>query len=196
MIVRLGSAISTRTGPGERQSFAQVEFLFFCFGKISMFLFTGQFPDVLPRRQGPDPSRVVFRCRHDAQPVGAECRAVDPLPVSGEFYAAPGRSPYPRSAPSCPLKPSRCADIGAERRAKTRSRCPVSLRNSCPLSVSQIRAVLSAEAVTMRRPSALNAALWTNASWPVSARSSRPLSVSQIRAVRPLTPSRCAARRR
>ena len=53
-----------------------------------------------------------------------------------------------------------------------------------PVAASQIRAVLSKDAVTMRLPSGLNAALITASSWPLSGSpTGLPLSASQIRAV-------------
>ena len=49
---------------------------------------------------------------------------------------------------------------------------------------SHSRAVLSQDAVTMRLPSGLNAALATTSSWPLSGSpTSLPVAASQIRAV-------------
>ena len=53
-----------------------------------------------------------------------------------------------------------------------------------PVSASQSRAVLSKEAVTMRLPSGLNAALATSSSWPLSGSPmDLPVSASHSRAV-------------
>jgi hypothetical protein len=67
---------------------------------------------------------------------------------------------------------------------------------SClPVAASQMRAVLSLEAVTMRRPSGENAALRTfplsssegkPSPWPEKTTSCTPLAASQMRAVRSL----------
>ncbi len=51
------------------------------------------------------------------------------------------------------------------------------------LAVSQMCAVWSKEAVTMRRPSGENAALRTASSWPESTASGLAVSASQMRAV-------------
>ena len=76
--------------------------------------------------------------------------------------------------------------VRAERRARhiashgLSSGLPIAL----PLATSQIRAVLSRDAVTMRLPSGLNAALYDSFTWPLSGSPiGLPVAASQIRAV-------------
>ncbi len=52
-----------------------------------------------------------------------------------------------------------------------------------PVAASQMRAVLSSDAVTMRDPSGLNAAEFTIASWPRRTAIALPVAASQMRAV-------------
>ena len=52
-----------------------------------------------------------------------------------------------------------------------------------PLSASHTRAVLSSEAVTIRRPSGLKLAALTRSSWRIGSPSGLPLSASHTRAV-------------
>ena len=73
---------------------------------------------------------------------------------SGEYAADQTPSPWPESTASC-----------------------------LAVSASQMRAVWSAEAVTMRRPSGENAAVRTASSWPESTASCLPVAASQMRAV-------------
>ena len=75
--------------------------------------------------------------------------------------------------------------VGAERRAHdldimASSGSPIGL----PVAASQTRAVLSSDAVTMRLPSGLNAALSHHSSWPLSGSPiGLPVAASQTRAV-------------
>ena len=75
--------------------------------------------------------------------------------------------------------------VGAERRAPHSASWPLSGSPiGLPVAASQIRAVLSEDAVTMRLPSGLNAALYTASSWPLSGSPiGLPVAASQIRAV-------------
>ena len=75
--------------------------------------------------------------------------------------------------------------VGAERGATNRSLMAFErLADRWPVAASQTRAVLSSDAVTMRLPSGLNAALTTASSWPLSgAPIGWPVAASQIRAV-------------
>ena len=64
-----------------------------------------------------------------------------------------------------------------------RSRVPRRTAISLPVAASQMRAVLSSDAVTMRVPSGLKAADVTTLSWPRRTAISVPVAASQIRAV-------------
>ena len=142
--------------------------------------------DRLAGRRVPDARRLVVRRGDDALAVGAERRAPHNIFMAFERLAdrLAGRGvPDPRR-----LVIRRGDDalaVGAERRATHSASWPLSGSPiGLPVAASQIRAVLSSDAVTMRLPSGLNAALSTTIvmalegspiGWPVAA--------SQIRAV-------------
>jgi hypothetical protein len=76
----------------------------------------------------------------------------------------------------------RCGDdapaVGAEDGAPEFRSWPSISRRISQLAASQMRAVWSIEAVTMRAPSALNAAVETRPVWPLSSCSKPPVSTS------------------
>ena len=80
----------------------------------------------------------------------------------------------------------RCDDarpVGAEGGGSHEHSWPRRTAISLLLAASQMRAVLSIDAVTMRDPSGLKAAEFTTSSWPRRTAISLPLAASQMRAV-------------
>ena len=117
--------------------------------------------DLLAALGVPQPRRFVRRRGDDALAVGAERRAPHNIRMAHErladLLAALG-VPQPRRFVR--RRGDDALAVGAERRACTPSVWPVSGSPIClPLSASHSRAVLSSDAVTMRLPSGLNAAL-------------------------------------
>ena len=105
---------------------------------------------------------------HDAPAVGTErCAHQTICHVLSAARPSARRSRHPTTAPSCPGRGHDAAAVGTERGARHPG--PESPLSGSPIgppvSASHSRAVLSSEAVTMRRPSGLNAALVTRCSW-------------------------------
>ena len=89
------------------------------------------------------------------------------------------RSTHPRPARSAPIRRDDATTIRRKYALSIPSSWPRSTRFSSPLAASQIRAVLSSAAVTMRLPSGENDALFTPSLWPRSTRISPPLTAFQ-----------------
>jgi hypothetical protein len=87
--------------------------------------------------------------------------------------------PYPRS--SVHGRRDDTAAIGTKDGGLEAASMAVDLAKNFTAGASRMRAVRSDEAVTMRVPSALNAALETRAAWPLSSRNMSPVSAFQTR---------------
>jgi hypothetical protein len=129
--------------------------------------------------------RSVRRCSDDAGAVGAEHRAVHDANMARKRRAdLPAGGGVPESGGTVYGRSDNARAVGAERRAHDAihaiERCA---HLPAGLGIHN-RAVLSQDAVMMRVPSRLNAALVTRSVWPMSGSpTGRPVSASHSRAV-------------
>ena len=138
----------------------------------------------------PDARGVVGGASDDATTVRAEGRARNALLVSSRTVSCwPVGIPYPRRGlheveNALERRRHDAPPVWAEFGARQGTIMADERDDLPPVSASQMRAVLSSEAVTTRRPSGLKAASLTRSSWPVRTINCCPVSASQIRAVR------------
>ena len=131
----------------------------------------GEDGELFGRVRVPDARGLVKGCGDDAPPVGRERRRPHHIGMAGEHRERPRRGRVPDTRGLVGRRGDDAPPVGRERGRADRLVMAGSTASCLPVAASQMRAVLSLEAVTIRRPSGENTALRT---FPPSSSGGRP----------------------
>ena len=139
--------------------------------------------ELLPGGRVPDDGGAVRRGSDDPPAVRAERRRHHSGRVPGEGAELLPGGRVPDDGGLVPRRGDDAPPSGLNAAASQGPCARRAMRSFCPVAASQTMAVLSSEAVTIRRPSGLNAADHTGFVCPVSERIFRPVAAFQTMAV-------------